>query len=264
MLEATADNMTTSNLSVVVILELAAATLMTLRMSGISERENDFYPLNDPNWLQEDDFIEVECSAELYTEVDKDDILTAIERIDKAIRFGFVDDGLPKRRNGNFEDEYDDDEDLARKIAVHYYENVANKPKTENKKFYKAIGHLFSTTLKMLKSSGLYFSIFIMSRSQAECFSEDMTDEEKERIIRRQVDPNHRNSFFTTIGYEENKADAKIMEKMRENILRKQSVANKNCYKVRPYYKFHLNEILLQRQGNYLQSLPVKKRPRRA
>ena len=87
----------------------------------------------------------------------------------------------------------------------------------------------------MLNASGLYYSIYIMSRSQAEDFHENMPDEEKERIIRRQTDPNHRNSFFTAIGFEENKADARIMEKMRENILRKQAVANKSCYKVRAW-----------------------------
>ena len=227
------DNVTTRNLSVASILELAAATLMTLRMKDLSTKDNDFFPLNDPNWTKEDELIEVEHSAELTTAVDENDITTAIEKITKAITFEYVDDGCPRPRNGEFNDEYEDDEDVARGIMNHYYECVANDDKKNHKNFYAAIGRLFSENLKFIKRNNLYFKTFLMSRSQAEEFTNEMTDQEKERIIRREVFPNHRNSFLTIIGYEESKADGKIIGRLRDNILRKQAIANKNYFKVR-------------------------------
>ena len=102
MLGLGVDNMPINNLNVAVILELAAATLMTLRMKDLSTKENDFYPLNDPDWIEEDDMIEVESSAEMTTAIDENDITTAIEKITKSIMYEYVDDGLPKPRNGDF------------------------------------------------------------------------------------------------------------------------------------------------------------------
>ena len=224
--------MTVQNLNVAVILELAAATLMTLRMKDLSNKNDDFYPLNDPNWLEESEMIEVESSADMTTQVDENDINTAIERITKSIMFEFVDDGLPKSRNGNFDGNYEDDEGLARKIMNHYYQNIARGEKKDHRTFYAAIGKLFSENLKFMKRNCLYYKVFLMSRSQAEEFTDEMSNTEKEAIIRREVDPNHRNSFVTIIGYEESRADGRIIEKLRDNILRKQAIANKNYFKV--------------------------------
>ena len=232
MLEMGADNMTIGNLNVITILELAAATLMTLRMKDLSGKEEDFYPLNDKDWLSSDELVEVNGSNEMTTEVREDDITTAIEKIKLAIKFEYVDDGLPQSRNGNFHDAYDDDEDLARKITNHFYKEIAGKPKKEHREFYRSIGALFAENLSMLKRNNLYFNVYLMSRDQAETFNENMSDERKEAIIRRQTNPNHRNSLLTAIGFEECKNDAKLIEKLRDNILKKQAIHNKNYYKV--------------------------------
>ena len=232
MLNAQADNMSIGNMNVAIILELAAATLMTLRMKDISGKQEDFYPLNDKNWHNMLDAPEIENSFELTTIVREDDILTAIEKITKSIKYEYVDDGEPRPRNGNFSDAYKDDEDLARKIMNHFYAVVVNEPKRKNRDFYRAIGNLFSENLLMLRRNHLYYNVFLMSRSQAETFSEDMTPEEKEAIIRRQVDPNHRNSFVTAIGFEENRTDERMITKLRDNILKKQAISNKNYFKV--------------------------------
>ena len=232
MLPVQADNMTIGNLNVVAILELAATTLMTLRMKDISGREEDFYPLNDQNWHNKSDLPEIESSFELTTIINENDILTSIEKITKAIYFEYIDDGEPRSRNGSFSDNYHDDEAIARKIVNHFYDKIANQPKKNHKDFYRAIGNLFSTNLTMLKRNNLYFNIFLMSRSQAETFSEDMSNEQKEAIIRRETNPNHRNSFLCAVDYEGSKSDAKMIDKLRENILRKQSIYNKNYYKV--------------------------------
>ena len=103
LLETRADNMTTRDINVVAILELAAATAMTLRIKELSEKEDDFYPLNDPNWINEDDLIEIESSADMFTVVDEKDITTSIEKLIKAFMFDAIDDGAPvtmERRNG--------------------------------------------------------------------------------------------------------------------------------------------------------------------
>ena len=233
MLDSQADNMTIGNLNVMAILELAAATLMTLRMKDISGKDEDFYPLNDRNWPSSDEMFEIDETAELYTIIDDNDITTVIEKIKKSIKYEYVDDGMAKPRNGRFHDSYDDDEDLARKVSNYFYKEVAGKPKKENRAFYRAIGALFAENLAMLKRNGLYFNIYLMSRSQAETFNNDMSDERKEEIIRRQTNPNHRNSYLTAIGFEECKSDAKMVDKMRDNILKKQAIHNKNYYKVR-------------------------------
>ena len=233
MLEKGADNVTTRDHSVAIILELAATTLMTLRMKELSKCREDFFPLNDPNWLEEDDLISIDGSYELTTHVEEDDITTAIDRITKAIKFEYVDDGCPKSRNGGFEDDYQDDEDLARRVMTHYYKRVAGEGKKDHRKFFEKIGRLFSENIKMLKRNNLHYSIYLMSRNQAEEFNSRMTDQEKERIIRREVNPNHRNSYLTIIGYENCKNDAKIIERLRDGILRKQAIANKNYFKVK-------------------------------
>lgn len=231
MLEMGTDNVTTNIHSVAVILELAATTLMVLRMKDLAKNKDDFYPLNEP--MEEEDMISVDGSYELTTTVDENDITTAIDRITKAIRFEYVDDGCPKSRNWGFEDEYEDDEDVARKIMIHFYKKIANGKKKLHKAFYRKIGGLFSEILKMFKRNKLHYSVYLMSRNQAEEFNSRMTDQEKERIIRREVNPNHRNSYLTAIGYEDNKDDAKMLGKFRDGILRKQAIANKNYFKVR-------------------------------
>ena len=237
MLEMGADNVTTSIHSVAVILELAATTLMVLRMKDLAKNKDDFYPLNDPQWLEEDDLISVDGSYELTTPIDENDITTAVDKITKAIKFEYVDDGCPKSRNGGFEDEYQDDEDVARKIMIHFYKKIAKEDKKMHKKFYRKIGGLFSETLKMFKRNKLHYSVYLMSRNQAEEFNARMTDQEKERIIRREVNPNHRNSYLTAIGYENSKDEAKMLGKFRDGILRKQAIANKNYFKVNTDYE---------------------------
>ena len=164
--------------------------------------------------------------------IDENDITTTIEKITRSIRFEYVDDGQPTKRNGRFGDDYSDDEGLARKVMNHYYKHIANKPKAENRKFYKAIGRLFSANLGMFNNNDMHFRVHLMSRNQAQCFHDDMPDEEKERIISRKINPNHRNSFITTVGFMAGRIDMKPMEKMREGIFRKQAIANRNYYKV--------------------------------
>ena len=149
-----------------------------------------------------------------------------------AITCEIADNGNPKQRENGFADIYMDDEDKARKILNFYWKYVSGMPKKFNQDFYKAAGTLFAAIIKFMSRNRLKFQQQIMSSQQSRCFTDDMSDKEKEMIVQRREMPNFRASIVTIIGFYQNNKDEGIITKIRKNILKKQRIANRDAYRV--------------------------------
>ena len=216
-------NMTRRELSVIFILDLAAAVLMIMRHKKLSNQDDDLYPLSSNN--------EYELLAPLDTKTK--DPMKILDQLTMAIDCNIIDGGNPKPRDGTFSESYDDDEDRCRQITNHFYTYVAGAPKEYNKGFYKKVGNLFAAILRMTQKYQLTFIQQVLNKQQSRSFEDSMTSQEKEMILQRQEFPNHRTSIATCIGYYGNVQDENVIRRIRDSIARKQCQVNRNAYKVR-------------------------------
>ena len=221
-MERNATNMPRRELSVLFIMDLAAAVLMVMRHKKLSNQDGDLFPLKN------------ETNYELLEPLDTStkDPLKILDQLTMSIECDIVDGGSPKSRDGSFSEAYDDDEDRCRQITNHFYTYVIGVPKEYNKGFYKKVGILFAAILNMVKEYKLTFIQQVLNKQQARPFDNSMTCQEKENILQRREFPNHRTSICTCIGYYESVQDENIIKRIRDSITRKQCLINKNAYKV--------------------------------
>ena len=221
LLPACATNMTTKDMSVVLIMEMSAAVLMLLRNKRCSKTPDDYYPLEDAKFF-------------LKNELDRDTMDTEkiLEQLTMAISLELPDGGEPKPRQGQFNGIYHDDEQRSRAVMNFYYKYVTGVPKKNFRGLYRGIGKLFAAIMHFLRRNNLVLKQYIQSNQQARRFNDRMTDAEKEAIIQRREFPNQRVSIFTNIGYYENNQDEGLIRRISDSLFRKQSYVNKDAYKV--------------------------------
>ena len=241
LMERSATNMSRRELSVVFILDLAAAVMMILRHKKLSKQEGDLFPLNDMQKFK------LSHPLNMKTQ----DPIEIIDQLILAIDYEIADGGRPKHRGGAFADNYEDDEDRCKQLSNHFYKFIANHPKKYNKDFYKKIGALFSAVLNMAKRNQLTVIQQILNKQQARTFDSSMTTFEKEQIIQRKEFPNHRLSIFTCIGFYESTKDENRICQIRDSITSKQCQVNKNAYKVIMISRF---TILYTENNTYLET----------
>ena len=222
LMERSATNMPRRELSVLFIMDLAAAVLMMMRHKKLSKQDGDLFPLKSGT------------NYELLGPLDitTKDPLKILDQLTMSIDCDIVDGGSPKSRDGSFSEAYDDDEDRCRQITNHFYTYVIGVPKEYNKGFYKKVGTLFAAILNMVKEYKLTFIQQVLNKQQAKPFDNSMTSQEKENILQRREFPNHRTSICTCIGYYDSVQDENVIKRIRDSITRKQCLINRNAYKV--------------------------------
>ena len=236
-------------MSVILILDLCSTIMMLLRNKRCSNAEDDYYPLINHDFFVKDD-----------TNRETMDTNKILDQLKCAIDMENPDGGEPKPRNGRFDDWYWDDEQRAQSVINYYYKYVATTPKPNNKDFFKKTGKLFGAILKFLERNRIIAKQFIQSNQQARSFHSSMSNEERDMIMQRREFPNYRISLFTSLGYFTNVQEENLIKRITESMFRKQSIANRDAYKVTNDY-IYIKQLIQDQHA--MEMLPPRKRFRR-
>ena len=228
--EPNAINIKNCDMHVLLILKLAATTMLVLRLKQIAakrELEFQFPPIQVQYWTLR--------KKKNYNE------MTAEEALD-AIIYGIYTEtsdsweSTPRTTN-KIKSADDDDEDRCERLLEKYFNEIC-LDKRAKKRFTKKIGKLYNTIIQFTARNELVIQNYIWVRQQAPSFTNDTPIEIKEEIMKKKTYPNFRIATFTVLGRYEKDEDerfmtrdiAKTLRKLHQNFLDAYKVGDYNTY----------------------------------
>ena len=225
MIKPGAINIKNGDMQIILIMKLAATTMMVLRMKQIAaknEMDFQFPPIQVQYW-------------ELRKKKKFEDM--QIEEALDAIIYGIDTETCDSwettpRTSNQIKATNEDDEGRCERILEKYFNEAQHNAQTR-KRVKKKIGKLFNYIIQFLTRNELVAQNYIWVRQQAPAFTNDTPLELKEKIMSKSIYPNFRIATFTVIGRYENEMVEKQMTRDLAKTLRKIHQTYQNAFQVK-------------------------------